>query len=126
MSSIKSVMEKHALAFQRKEIKRFNEAVAKMIDTELTKRAKSGKLDPIYFIELMPTPSHAYLVCFKETSDPTVEESNAITTFQSLLPISVFRNVFVEAYGNESEYYSHKYGCTMYYYRFNFVEIANK
>lgn len=126
MSSIKSVMEKHALSFQKKEIKRFNEAVAKMIDTELTKRAKEGKLDPIYFIELMPTPSHTYLVCFKETSDPTVEESPAFIPFESLLPISVFRNVFTEAYGNEREYYSNKYGCTKYYYSFDFVEIANK
>ena len=126
MSSIKSVIEKHALSFQQKEIKRFNEAVAKMIDTELTKRAKEGKLDPIYFIELSPTPSHTYLVFLKETSDPTVEESNAITPFQSPLPISVFRNVFIEAYGKESKYYSEKYKCPMYYYSFNFVEISNR
>lgn len=126
MSSIKSVIEKHALSFHEKEIKRFNDVVAKMIDTELTKRANEGILEPGCFIELMPAPNHTYLVTLKKTSDPTEKESNAIVSFQSPLPVSVFRKVFIDACGNESEYFSDRYRCTMYYYRFSFSEISNK
>jgi len=126
MSSIKSIMEKHAKAFQNNEIKRFNEVVSMVIDKELTKRNKDGRLESRYFIELTPDSSHTtFLVALKKTSDPTGPDIT-LTTFSSLLPLSVIRNVFIESYGKESEYYSDRYKCPVYLYSFDFIEIANR